>query len=103
MPLALEQLLAPIDGLTDEPHAVAQRLLRSALDFPPDRYLVMAVGRYDGVTTAQGPYMGRTLDEARREALAATQRLADVRLVGPARVEDLRQLLFGAPVDEDRE
>jgi hypothetical protein len=100
MALDLEELLAPLGGLDDETNVVAQRLLRSSLDFPPDRYLVMAVGQLGDGTTAQGPFMGRTLEEARAEALTATQRLAGVRLVGPARVDDLRRILFGKPIEE---
>jgi hypothetical protein len=100
MPTELEQLLAPLEGLDEDSMAVAQRLLRSSLDFPPDRFLVMAVGEQHGAMMAQGPYMGRTLEEARTEALAATQRMTGVRLVGPARVDDLRRILFGTGVEE---
>jgi hypothetical protein len=94
MPIDLDQLLEPISDLPIH-FDVDHRILRSSLNFPPDRFLVMVVGRLMGVWTSQGPYMGRTYDEAREEALAAATDFTDVRLIGPVRVDDLRRILFG--------
>jgi hypothetical protein len=102
MSFDLEKLLAPVADIPGQPFQVGGCILRSALDFPPDRFLAVAVGRFLGDWTTLGPFVGWRLEDVEAEALAAARDCADVRLVGPVRADDLRRMLFGGEAVAER-
>jgi hypothetical protein len=90
----LTELLQVVEDVPRYRYELAAQLLRGSLEYPPDRFMVLVLGRLRGTWTVLGPFVGWTREDAESEALAAAMDFTDVHLVGPARVDELREILI---------